>query len=149
MTRPKTLKLICPSCFRAEKLSVQEKTHTCRGCGRKTEIKPELLADPPAICPVCGLAYFYVEKDFSKPLGFLILLVCANLFLVLNAVSPSGWNVLVIAAGFVLDAVIYKFSCLRAVCYNCLTEFKGFTINPEHKEYDLAIAARFTNKDIK
>lgn len=142
----KTLKLICRSCFWAEKLYALESPHTCRGCDRKTETKPALLTDPPKICPVCGLAYFYIERDFSKPLGFFILLACVNLFLILNALSPSGWNTLVIAAGFALDAIIYKLAGIRTVCYNCLTEFRGFAANPDHKEYDLVIAARFTNK---
>ncbi|MBI4244580.1 MAG: hypothetical protein HY606_10870 [Planctomycetes bacterium] len=119
----------------------------CKRCGSITQVATEKITDPLQICPVCNYAYFYIESNFSKPIGLFILLAAASIFISLHIINPSGWNVLVIAAAFIIDAIAYKISGFRTVCYNCLTEFINLKINPEHKEYNLIIAARFTNQN--
>ena len=74
-------------------------------------------------CPVCQCSQFYIQKDFNQALGCLIMLI--GIVLVPFTYGLS----LPVFAGF--DWLLHKRVATMAVCYRCLSEFRGFKI-PEH-----------------
>ena len=82
-------------------------------------------------CPVCGWGYFYIRKDFSKPLGCSIIMVGALL-------SPVTFG-MSLAVCALLDWWLYRRLRQVTACYICGTEFKDAPVNPEHREFDLGL----------
>jgi hypothetical protein len=140
------LTAICSNCYKSQSLDIsKQRSHHCIRCSSAINLNPAQIPDPLTICPSCNYAYFYIEPNFPKSLGLIVIVLSIIIFITAQIISPSPWYVLIIATAFLLDTFAYKFLGLRTVCYNCLTEFRNFKINPEHKEYNLIIAARFTN----
>lgn len=96
------------------------------------------------VCPVCGKAYFYREKDFNGWIGGAILLAAAVGFLVMadrNLWIAMGF----LAAAALLDLAVYLLVPFRYVCYSCLASFHGAPEIPAIGGYDLGVAGRFAD----
>ena len=82
-------------------------------------------------CSTCGWSYLYLSKHFNKKLGCAILIIGALL-------SPKTFG-FSLAACALLDAWLYRRLKYDTVCYICGTCSSNAPINPEHKEFDLAL----------
>ena len=82
-------------------------------------------------CPTCGYAYLYIRKDFNKLLGCAIIAIGALL-------SPKTMG-MSLAVCALIDAILYKRLRSITACYICGAEFRDYLVNPDHKEFDLAL----------
>ncbi|HLG42736.1 MAG TPA: hypothetical protein VI643_05175, partial [Planctomycetota bacterium] len=87
-----------------------------------------------------------VEKDFSRTVGCLVIVVAAALFL---AFSQSQGAIFILLGAALVDAVVYWLVGRRTICYRCLAEYRGFPLNPEHGAYELGVASRYSDDDRK
>ena len=86
-------------------------------------------------CPVCEARQFYIQKDFNQALGCAVMLVGIVL-----VPWTYGLSLPVFAA---VDWILHKKVPTLVVCYQCLSEFRGFKI-PEHfKPFMHHIGARY------
>lgn len=139
--------VICPKCYRRDRFDPERAPErvVCRRCGHERPVKvpPEMVRERVVrICPMCGMGYFYVEKDFPAAVGCLIMLVATGLFLYFNL---KIWALGFLMGAAALDFVVYLLARNRTICYQCLSEFRGFRDNPEHKGFDLGIGSRFSD----
>lgn len=113
---------------------------TCKRCNTVVKIDRSLIGEKVERCCVCGLAYFYIERDFNFAIGCIVIVAAVVAFLI----TSNAFILLGVAA---LDFVLVLFFIKnKTVCYKCLTEYRGFKENPEHKNYDLGTASRFADK---
>lgn len=140
--------IFCSSCFAGAEFdpAVAETSQTCRGCGKlvtfafSERMKNENVID---VCGYCSNRAFYVEKDFNRNLGWLLILVTVGLFTYVATTVWARWAVLVLVGVTMLDAVVYFFVPSRTICYRCQAEYRRFAPNPEHQPYEHKVAARY------
>lgn len=94
------------------------------------------------ICPVCGLAYFYIDKAFPHRIGLYIILAGVIGYFIMEHFLPGKGLFLLVGIGLI-DFLLFFFVKEKTVCYKCLTEFRGFKRNPQHSSFELGIAERF------
>jgi len=88
-------------------------------------------------CAVCGHDNLYIQKDFNREFGLLI--VCAGIAVSLFLFSrsnPSG-AMLALAVTAALDAALYYLVGDVTVCYVCHAIYRGFPRNPGHQPFEL------------
>lgn len=127
---------LCPSCSRENVYVTGEPSEgfRCEHCGQEISLEVSAsIAGPGVIdtCLVCGKNLFYVQKDFNRRLGCLILLVGA-----VTSVYTYGLSLVAAAA---LDWVLYYKLPEVTVCYFCNSLYRGYAPNPGHKAYDLSL----------
>ena len=140
----KVITIYCNKCYKKFKSTV-ESTVSCLKCDISYSTKQSKEMNETGIidvCPICSCGYFYKERDFSAKIGMLVFVSSAALYLYY---AEYIWSILFLVAAAVLDAIIYFSSGNRTICYQCLSEFRGFTDNPNHKSYELGIASRFSD----
>lgn len=71
-------------------------------------------------CPFCVCRQFWVQKDFNRGLGCLIVLIGIVLVPVTYGLSLPAFAL--------VDWLIYRRMQNFAVCYRCGAEFRGFPI---------------------
>ena len=86
-------------------------------------------------CPICGCRQFYLQKDFNQALGCLIMLVG-----IILVPWTYGLSLPVFAA---CDWILHKRVPSIAVCYKCLSEFRGFKIPERFKPFMHHIGAKY------
>lgn len=129
----------CPHC----RLDLGNAVHAVKPAERPTG-RPELSASAPvAACWVCGNEEFYVQKDFNRQLGFLVVAVTGMLiFLVMLVIG----HLVGVACLFVLalaDWMIYRRLADVTVCYLCQSVYRGFPANPRHAGFYLGCEEKY------
>ena len=113
---------------------------TCPHCRHDAEVfvNDSLLSrGVVTTCVSCGHDTFYVQKDFNRSLGLVIvgLGVAASLFFF------SRWQPILamasLASTALVDFVVYFLVRDVTVCYSCHALYRGFGRNPEHEGFDL------------
>ena len=82
-------------------------------------------------CALCGKQLFYIQKDFNRRLGCLIIALGA-----VTSFVTYGISLLAAAA---IDWLLYYRLPEVTVCYFCNSIYRGYVENPKHKPYDLSI----------
>ncbi|HSA60046.1 MAG TPA: hypothetical protein VLJ37_10225 [bacterium] len=80
------------------------------------------------LCLSCGAKDLYLQKDFPRKIAIPIVVVAAILV-------PWTYGASLIVAA-IIDFIIYRRTQWMTVCYKCRAEYRGFTPNPAHKEFD-------------
>lgn len=118
----------------------------CPRCGERREVKvSEAMRDGMVdVCALCGCGHLYVEKDFNSWLGGAIMLAAVGGFM-----WAQSFSILLafafLAGAALVDLTVYTVAPLRTICYRCLAVYRGARPNPDHKPYDLGVAARFAD----
>jgi hypothetical protein len=139
-----TVTLFCRRCLKRRRYRSSElpAEHEC-SCGEKTRIDRAAAAKPMIdVCGVCGLAYLYIDTNFNKRLGCLVLVAAAGAYL---ALSSHWWAILILVGTAGLDALAYALVGKVTICYKCLTEYRGYRRNPAHTTFELATAQHFAD----
>lgn len=139
----------CPKCFKAARFDTASAPAevTCARCADRRAVSlTESVRERNIVdrCVLCGCGHLYIEKDFSRVVGFSIVAV---------AVVASGiaWaidvyvSIGILAGAALLDLGVWRVSRERAVCYKCEACFRGAVPNPAHGRYELGIAGRFAD----
>lgn len=113
------------------------------GCGAKVvPVRTDTFSKEfVEICPICGLAYFYIDKAFPHRFGLYIILGAIVGYFVIENYFPGMGIFLLVGIGIV-DFLLFFLVHEKTVCYKCLTEFRRFKRNPKHGRFELGIAER-------
>ncbi len=132
------IRYFCPACSSYNQVSDIEKMEavSCLHC--KKSIRLSANEDfrrhaKVTQCVLCGKAYFYNRRDFSKALGCLILLA---------AIILSVWTYgISLAVAGIVDWFLFKRLKHLVVCYICDTEIKGSVTDAP--EFDLHLHEKY------
>ncbi|MEQ8763520.1 MAG: hypothetical protein RL885_06315 [Planctomycetota bacterium] len=129
----------CPECEIPVPGDPQHGTVGCRRCQQVVTLEGALPGgEPIETCAVCGGRTFYIEKAVNRALG-LALVVGAAIVSVIIFYFDGAAATLFLLIFALVDRVMYFRLPLRAVCYECLTEYQGLPMNERHRPFDLAI----------
>ena len=90
------------------------------------------VGSPIRSCWVCGNEEFYVQKDFNRELGLLIVLASAMIVFLIMLLIGHLLGILCLLAIALLDWAIYRWISQCTVCYLCQSIYRGF---PPHADY--------------
>ena len=93
------------------------------------------------ICPFCQCKQFYVQKDFNRALGCLVMLIG-----ILLVPITYGLSLPVFSA---IDWFLYRRVQTMVVCYRCGAEFKGFAIPSHFKNFMHHIGEKYEREEKK
>ena len=113
---------------------------TCPHCKQSLEVFMNTsIVDRSVVtaCVSCGHDAFYVQKDFSRPVGVAIvgLGIAASLYFFARNQPIFAMSALAVTA--LIDFLAYFLVGDVTVCYSCHALYRGFLRNPEHEAFDL------------
>jgi uncharacterized protein (DUF983 family) len=129
----RSLAFACPSCGASVEGPLAAEA-TCSACGTKTALPEaaQLEATGAAdVCPVCGAADLYQQRDFSRRVG----LALAAIGLLTGPFTHWISTVAFIA----LDAGLYLLVPVVAVCYACEAQQRGVEKAHLPEKFEIAI----------
>lgn len=94
-------------------------------------------------CPVCGCRELFVRKDFSQPVGLLIVALAAITAAILFFLRAFYTAIAALFGVAIVDAAIYLLVGKCLVCYRCRSEFRNTTIGKDHAWWDLSIGEKY------
>ncbi len=135
-----TISFNCPSC---KKLNIADPGTGARlSCLQCAKAWPEANFNTVfESCPICQCSQFYIQKDFNRALGCLIMLIGI-------ALVPFTYG-LSLPVFFGFDWLLQKKIPNMAVCYRCGTEFRGFAIPVSFKEFMHHIGEKYERRPEK
>jgi hypothetical protein len=98
-------------------------------------------------CVGCGHDTLYVQKDFNRTLGVVIVVAgCLfSLYFFSKGRPLYGMLALFVSAG--IDFLIYSLVGEVTVCYACHAIYRGFQRNPNHGAFDLKDLEKYGGRD--
>lgn len=139
----------CGSCGYRLAIDPSDVHAKCERCGQKPalDLSPRiLLQDQVDVCPCCGGRSFYVQRDFNRNLGLLIVVICAVIGLLFVFYDQPILFYASLGFGVVIDLVLYTILPDVTICYACQAIFRDSTRNPDHGGFDLHIADHFEGR---
>ncbi|MBI1747363.1 MAG: hypothetical protein HYR55_12340 [Acidobacteria bacterium] len=141
---------LCPYCAQEISWTVnaENQAPACPHCRRTIRLThaPSLIKTAQIDrCSICQGDRFYVQKDFNRILGVVIigLGLAISYFL-------FGFNMAALILGLtvcvVIDVVLHRILPEVTVCYRCHSIYRHFVRNPAHKPFDLHIAEEYEPK---
>jgi hypothetical protein len=118
----------CPACGNVPRL------------GRTSAVRSGRCVD---VCAVCGHADMYVQKDFNRSLGLVIVTAGVLGSLGFFALGQPFFAVGTLVLMALLDGLIYLLVGDVTVCYSCHAIYRGFGPNPEHEGFNLELLERY------
>ena len=112
----------------------------CRHCNQDVEVfMNKTLIDHGlvTICVSCGHDAFYVQKDFNRHVGLVIVVVGIAASLYFFSRKEPLYAMGALAATALIDSLVYFLVRDVTVCYSCHALYRGFDRNPEHEAFDL------------
>ena len=103
---------------------------------------PESAELPLDRCALCQNDEFYVQKDFNRGLGLVIVTVSSVLGFAAMLLFDI-WGLLVLGAVTLFDFWLYRRLPLVAVCYLCQSVYHGFAQNVRHQGFYQGEEERF------
>lgn len=145
--RSPEIEFLCPECEAPIVVAwPDEKDWTCEACGNSEAIHaPAPAANAPVSrCAACGCPKLYVQKDFNRNAGLLVVAFTAIVSgVVLMLTHSTIWAMLVLGVVTVADALIYRMLPTVTVCYRCEAVHRRFPRNPVHEAFDIHTAEEF------
>lgn len=137
---------LCPHCSKENTCPAAEGlAYACAQCRRPVSLDWTLSAREQGVierCCVCGGERLYIQKDFNRLLGVVILAVGVGLSYLIY-----GFNMVALILGLtvcvLVDFILYKILPEVTVCYACHAIYREFAKNPQHKPFDLHIAEEY------
>ncbi len=140
----------CSACgYRVAVDPAEVEDSKCTRCGVETslDISDRMLEDNQVdVCPNCGRRAFYVQRDFNRNLGLVIVIVCAVIGLFFVFLDRPFLFYASLGVGVLIDLVLYLALPDVTICYACQAIFRGATRNPDHGGFDLHIADHFEGR---
>jgi hypothetical protein len=169
VTRTPEVEFLCPECeancvmpVRADAAGQSSRPWTCPSCGTDLEFGDPWEDAPAAVrafrggaegtpgagpitrCVVCACPKLYVQKDFNRNAGLLLVTITALISGVVLMITHSTlWAMLVLGIVTVFDAFVYRLLPAVTVCYRCEAVHRGLPVNPKHEGFDIHTAEEF------
>ena len=86
-------------------------------------------------CLLCGCREFYIQKDFNRVIGILLVIAAC-----IAAPFTYFLSLLVLS---MLDFFLFRRLPLVTVCYGCEGVYRGQPLNEEHVGFDLKIRDKY------
>ena len=138
-----SIQFLCPQCeemflYTAGDLQGRERL-TCSHCRLefKGMGKASAKGAPISRCWVCGNGEFYVQKDFNRQLGFMIVLGSAMIVFLIMLLIDHILGIFCLMGIALVDFVIYRLLANVTVCYLCQSIYRGFPLDPGHRGFYL------------
>jgi hypothetical protein len=93
--------------------------------------------DTVTACVSCGHDALYVQKDFNRQVGLVIVTAGIAASIYFFARSQPVFAMAALGLTAVVDFLLYLFVGEVTVCYSCHAIYRGFHRNPEHEPFDL------------
>ena len=123
----KTITSECPHCKKSSQIEAGwGEALTCPLC-KKIWGRIDQIAKVFESCPFCQCRQFYVQKDFNRGLGCLVVLIG-----VLLVPKTYGLSLPLFA---LVDWLFYRRVSTMVICYRCGVEYRGFEIPSHLKPY--------------
>lgn len=113
---------------------------TCPNCKRDVEVfvNDSLLTNKVVTtCVSCGHDTFYVQKDFNRSFGLVVVILGIALSFYFFVQRQPIYAMATLGAMALLDLAVYLLVGDVTVCYSCHALYRGFQRNPEHEAFDL------------
>jgi hypothetical protein len=98
-------------------------------------------------CVACGHDALYIQKDFNRNLGVVIVAVGSLISLFFFSRSQPVYGMLALGTSAAVDFVIYKLVGDVTVCYACHAVYRGFLKNPKHSAFDLKDLEKYGGRE--
>lgn len=92
---------------------------------------------PVAKCWICGSEEFYIQKDFNRQLGLLIVLLSGGLIFLVMLLKDHRLGIGLLVGVVLVDWVVYRLIRNVTVCYLCHSLYRGFPQHAEHTGFYL------------
>ena len=131
----------CRACEAEVLLSPSETGRiTCPHCKQSIEVFMNasiLNRSVVTACVSCRHDAFYVQKDFNRQLGLVIvgLGIATSVYFLARGLPMYAMAALGLTA--LVDFLAYSVVRNVTVCYACHALYRGFEANPEHEPFDL------------
>jgi hypothetical protein len=125
---------LCSGCESRIDLRAGEPQGRCGACGAGHTVTAPPAGQPVGPCAACHCAEMYVQKDFNRTTGLVLVVIGAVLVPWTYAIS------LVVVT--IIDFVLYYKLGDVTVCYDCRAVHRGYPLNPDHKPFDLVVHDR-------
>jgi hypothetical protein len=112
----------------------------CASCGESQEIRvPQSLLETRSVatCAACGHSDFYIQKDFNRQTGVVIVAIGVIASTWFFSRREPFYAMLSLVVTALIDLLIYSLVGSVTVCYACHAVYRGFDRNPEHEPFDL------------
>ena len=96
--------------------------------GEGGKVSTKNLKETIDLCLSCGAKDLFRQKDFPRKIAIPIVVIAA-IFV------PWTYGFSLIAAA-VIDFFIYRKTPWMTVCYRCRAEYRGYALNPVHRDFD-------------
>lgn len=150
-----TLQFLCPRCdemflYHTEDMPPREEPLHCPHCEVQfSEGVPVPRAGAPLqACWVCGNQEFYVQRDFNRELGLLIVVASAMIVFLIMLLMDPFLGILCLFVIAIVDLVVYRSITSCTVCYLCQSVYRGYPLNPGHKSFYLGTEERYKKQRI-
>lgn len=92
---------------------------------------------------MCGCEEFYIQKDFNRDLGFILVVGSALVVLLIMLLIDHvvGIACLLLIAG--VDAIVYRMVANVTVCYKCQTIYRVVPLHPDHRGFYLGLEEKY------
>jgi len=88
-------------------------------------------------CASCGHDDLYLQKDFNRQVGMVIVGLGIAVSLYFFAKGQPVWAMGSLGVTALIDFLAYFLVGEVTVCYACHAIYRGFQKNPEHEPFDL------------
>ena len=88
-------------------------------------------------CVCCGHDAFYVQRDFNRQVGMLIVALGIVISVYFFARGQPLYAMGALAVTALVDFLAYFLVGEVAVCYSCHAIYRGFQRNSQHEPFDL------------
>ena len=141
----------CPGCeIEVEASPTTLAALKCPACDRKLDLRPTASVESGQMvdtCASCGHDNLYIQKDFNRALGLVIVVAGVLLSLFFFARNAPFYAMLALVGMAAVDALIYFLVGEVTVCYACHAIYRGFDPNPAHAPFDLAKLEKYGGRD--
>jgi len=107
---------------------------------------PPRATEPLDRCWLCGGKDFYVQKDFNRDLGFMIILASGVVIFLVMLLIDHRLGILCLLGIALLDWIIYRMLANVTVCYLCQSIYRGFPLHPEHRGFYLGLEEKYKKR---
>jgi hypothetical protein len=113
---------------------------SCPNCKQEMKVvidEPLLRGGEVSACIGCGHDAMYVQKDFNRTIGMVIVGLGIAFSVYFFAKGQPVFAMGSLAATALIDFLAHYLVGEVTVCYSCHAIYRGFPRNPEHEAFDL------------
>jgi len=150
-----SIQCVCPSCEEefvcllgedARALSCPHCDLVFEGSAVEGSVAEKNVARRLDRCTVCGNTEFYIQKDFNRQLGLMIVLTSFLIIFLIMLLWDHLVGIYFLFGLAAVDWIVYRMLANVTVCYLCQSVYRGVAPNPEHTGFYLGSEEKFKHR---